>query len=301
MKAALVPLLMIWALAPLHATGQSAVAVEAPQFSPAAGTYFKAPLAVKLTSPGQGVLIRYTLDESEPTASSRQYWGPLSLQGTTIVKARAYRDGTAESPVATARFTIEPAVVYDPLKGLTLGRPMGKGDFVPGGGWRSAGGLIVFDAGHPITDGYFEVTMKGLEVPAKGVDKTHPLAGWESKNAYGHYMETGSFWNWRVGSGYEAFKVLAASRSIGTRVEERVGSAAEVNDGKPHVYRVSWKEGRLEFHFDGKELKSWTLDRFQLQYFTIGHDLQYSEIPKSAPILSDVKVVDRALPARKPR
>ena len=190
-------------------------------------------------------------------------------------------------------------MVHDPLKGFSTGRPMGKGEFLPGGGWRSAGGLIVYDAGRPITDGYFEATLRGLQVPAQKVDKTHPLAGWESKNAYGHYEEKGSFWNWRVGAGYEAFKVLAASKSIGTRVEERVGTPAAVNDGKPHVYRVSWKDGKLDFLFDGKELRSWTFDRFQLQYFTLGHDLQYSETSDPAPIFSDVKIVDRAAPARK--
>lgn len=297
MKAApwlLALLLATWTAAPLESRAQSGVAAESPQISPAGGTFAKVPVNVKLTSATPGAVLRYTLDGSEPVASSKTYSAPLSLRTSTTVRARAFKAGLSDSPVAGALFTMEPAVVYDPLKGFTLGRPMGKGEFQPGGGWRSSGGMIIYDAGRPITDGYFEVTMRGLEVPGREVDKTHPLAGWESKNGYGHYAEQGSFWNWRIGAGYEAFKVLAASKSIGTRVEERVGAPALVNDGKPHVYRVSWKGGKLDFLFDGKELRSWTFDRFQLQYFTVGHDLQYSEISKPAPILSEVKIVDRS-------
>lgn len=273
----------------------------APQIIPAGGTFVKAPVLVRITPTAKGAVIRYTLDGSEPSPSSKQYSGELSLRRTTTVKAREFPAGGPAGPVATATITVEPAIVFDPLRGMTHGRAMGKGEFLPGGGWRSAGGLIVYDAGRPIADGYFEVTMRGLEVPAKGVDKTHPLAGWETKNGFGHYEEKGSFWNWRVGTGYEAFKVLAAPKAIATRVEERVGSAAAVTDGKPHVYRVSWKGGKLDFFFDGRELRSWTFERFQLQYFTIGHDLQYPEVPKPAPILSDVKIVDRSAPSSRAR
>jgi hypothetical protein len=270
-----------------------------PEISPAGGTFYRVPVHVRIASPLSGAVIRYTLDGSDPTAASRPYTGSFPLRSDATVKARAFKVGEADGAVASATFTIEPAVVFDPLKGGSLGRAMGKGEFAAGGGWRSRGGHMVYDAGHPITDGYFEATMRGLEVPAKGMDKTHPLAGWETKNAYGHYLEQGSFFNWRVGEGYEAFKVLAASKSIGTRVEERVGSPPAVNDGRPHVYRVSWKDGKLDFLFDGKELRSWTMERFQLQYFTLGHDLQYFEISDPAPIISDVKIVDRSLGARK--
>lgn len=271
-----------------------------PKITPPGGTFHKVPLALKLAPPSKGLVLRYTLDGTEPTAASKAYSGELSIRRTTTVRVRAFKGGSPEGAEASASYTVEPAVVVDPLKGFTLGRPMGKGEFLPGGGWRSMGGLIVYDAGRPIKDGYFEVTMRGFTVAGKGVDKTHPLAGWESRNNYGHYMEQGSFWNWRIGQGYEAFKVLAAPKSIATRVEERVGSPAAVNDGKPHVYRVSWKDGKLSFSFDGQELRSWTFDRFQLQYFTIGHDLQYTDISKPAPIISDLKIVDRTLGTPKP-
>jgi hypothetical protein len=110
---------------------------------------------------------------------------------------------------------------------------------------------------------------------------------------YGHYMEQGSFWNWRVGKGYETFKVLAASQAISTRVEARVGTQSMVNDGKPHVYRVSWKEGKLEFSVDGTILETFSMSKMQIQYFTVGHDFQYSETTKPGPIFSDIRVVDR--------
>lgn len=273
--------------------------VATPTITPNGGNFCRIPV-VKLATQTSGAIIRYTVDGSEPNnTTSKRYFGSFPLPQGGTVMTKAFKDGMAESAVATsATFTVEPALVYDPLKGQAAGTVMGKGEYLPGGGWRSQGGLIVYDAGRLITDGYFEATVRDLKVPAEGVDKTHILAGWQTKNAYGHYMEKGSFWNFRVGKGYACFKVLAASASIATRVEGRVGNAAEVNDGKPHVIRVSWKDGQLTFLCDGKELESFKMDKFQIQYFTVGHDLQYAAIPSTPPIFSEIKIVDRGTNAK---
>lgn len=205
-------------------------------------------------------------------------------------------------PIVPAWGQAENVLIYDPLFGSTvLGVQDGAGEFVVGGGWRSTGGKIVYDAGGPITDGYFEAKMRDWTAPAQGADKSHPLAGWETKDSYGHYLEPGSFWNWRIGTGYEPFKVLAAPQGIDTRQESRVGSSDAVNDGLPHVYRVEWKNGEVKFLFDGQVLNTdclsppppcWTYNRFQVRYFTIGTDDQY--VPTNpAPTISEVKIVDR--------
>jgi len=150
------------------------------------------------------------------------------------------------------------------------------------------------DAGKVITNGYFEARMSGWSAPAQGADKSHPLAGWERQGKYSHHTQPGSFWNWRIGQNYDAFKVLAAPRAIATREEARVGAAAAVNNGKVHTYRVEWKKGHVSFYFDGQLLKEWRFDRFAIRYFTIGKDDQYPTT-NPAPRIFDVKIVNRDL------
>jgi hypothetical protein len=53
-------------------------------------------------------------------------------------------------------------LVDDPLKGGTRGVLEGPGEFVTGGGFRSRGGRIVYDAGRAIERGTFEATMRGV-------------------------------------------------------------------------------------------------------------------------------------------
>ena len=69
------------------------------------GATFVERTAVVLTSPTPGATIRYTLDGSAPTAVSPAYAGPISLGGTTTVKARAFAPGRDDRFVASATFT----------------------------------------------------------------------------------------------------------------------------------------------------------------------------------------------------
>ncbi|MBQ6307504.1 MAG: chitobiase/beta-hexosaminidase C-terminal domain-containing protein, partial [Bacteroidales bacterium] len=82
-------------MAPQHA-------VEAPTFSPAAGTFTTAQ-TVTLSCATTGATIYYTLDGTEPTSASTQYTAALTISSTTTVKAIAYV-GTDASTVATATY-----------------------------------------------------------------------------------------------------------------------------------------------------------------------------------------------------
>ena len=79
--------------------------VEPPQISPAGGTY-SAPIEVSLNDGEPGADIRYTLDGSVPTASDSRYEKPIKITGTTVVRARAFKDGFTRSIAAQAIFTI---------------------------------------------------------------------------------------------------------------------------------------------------------------------------------------------------
>ena len=82
-----------------HPTGY----VEAPTFSPAAGT-FTEPQTVTLSCATEGATIYYTLDGSEPDDESTPYTNPITISTTTTINAIAYLNGNA-SNVATATYT----------------------------------------------------------------------------------------------------------------------------------------------------------------------------------------------------
>jgi len=69
------------------------------------GATFVGTTQVVLTSPTPGATIRYTLDGREPTSASALYSGPVVLERTATVKARAFAAGRDDRFVASATFT----------------------------------------------------------------------------------------------------------------------------------------------------------------------------------------------------
>lgn len=62
---------------------------DRPSMSAEAG-FFTDSVTVAIETDEPGGVIRYTLDGTEPTATSPQYTGPLTLKKTTVVKARTF-------------------------------------------------------------------------------------------------------------------------------------------------------------------------------------------------------------------
>ncbi|NQT27469.1 PKD domain-containing protein [candidate division KSB1 bacterium] len=184
-------------------------------------------------------------------------------------------------------------LISDPLDGSTVGQQAGNGEFVTGGGWRSLGGKIVFDAGQILESGSFEAIMRGWTAPAQGTEKTHILSGWEEADAYTHWIQPGSFWNWRIGSRYSPFKVLAAYDSITTREDTwwSIATSEMINDGQSHLYKVAWDAGNVTFYLDADSLHMFEFPFYKMRYFTIGVDDMYGPA-NPAPIISDVRIVD---------
>ncbi|MBR5436144.1 MAG: chitobiase/beta-hexosaminidase C-terminal domain-containing protein, partial [Muribaculaceae bacterium] len=87
--------------------------VATPTFSPVAGTYTAAQ-NVTIACATAGADIYYTLDGSNPTASSTKYTGPIAISATTTVKAIAVKSGMNNSAIATAAYTITSAPVDKP-------------------------------------------------------------------------------------------------------------------------------------------------------------------------------------------
>lgn len=66
---------------------------------------FVGSITAELHTARQNADIRYTLDGSEPTASSPTAAAPLTLRNTTTINARIFRAGRPVSPVASRTFT----------------------------------------------------------------------------------------------------------------------------------------------------------------------------------------------------
>lgn len=109
------------------ATGQEVVA--SPKFSPAAGEV-AAGTAVTVSSATEGASIHYTLDGSDPTASSTPYSEPIVINEAATIKAIAMKDGMANSGIAVAEYTIKAEMpnvaVFDFTQPATLNPALPK-------------------------------------------------------------------------------------------------------------------------------------------------------------------------------
>jgi hypothetical protein len=96
-----------------------AVKAGAPVFTPNGATFTES-VEVSLATPTPGADIRYTTDASEPNASSPLYTSPLQLSETTVLRARAFREGLEPSPVSIAHFSRAEDLSPASVPGLVL-------------------------------------------------------------------------------------------------------------------------------------------------------------------------------------
>jgi alpha-tubulin suppressor-like RCC1 family protein len=75
-----------------------------PSISPGTGTYTSAQ-TVSMATPTSGAEIRYTLDNSDPQATSTLYTAPFSLATTSTIRARAFKTGWQTSAVTAVGHT----------------------------------------------------------------------------------------------------------------------------------------------------------------------------------------------------
>lgn len=91
--------------------------------------YFQAPFQVEVGTETRDATIRYTLDGSEPTLEHGQdYTQPITINGTTLLRVRAYRDGWVPTNVDTQTYLFPADVLTQDGAGL----PLTWGEFVFG-------------------------------------------------------------------------------------------------------------------------------------------------------------------------
>jgi N-acetylneuraminic acid mutarotase len=76
-----------------------------PTFSPASGTY-ATPQTVTISDATPGATIYYTTDNTMPTTSSALYSGPISVSSSETILAIAVANGSTNSAIASAVYTI---------------------------------------------------------------------------------------------------------------------------------------------------------------------------------------------------
>jgi len=84
------------------------------EFNPPRG-YYDQPVMVELTTPTTDTIIRYTTDGSEPTETNGEtYFGPLPINGTTMLRAAAFKPDFLPSAVATHSYIFIDQVINQP-------------------------------------------------------------------------------------------------------------------------------------------------------------------------------------------
>lgn len=94
--------------------------VAAPEFS-SPGGFRASSLNLTLSCPTPGAQIRYTLDGSEPTATSLTYTSPISISSNRVVRARAFKAAATPSASVTHTYLINQSSAKRSLPAILLG------------------------------------------------------------------------------------------------------------------------------------------------------------------------------------
>jgi len=100
--------------------------VDTPVFSLAAGTYNSAQ-TVSITCATEGSVIHYTINGTEPDATSPTYTAPINVAWNQTVKAKAMKTGWGDSQTASVSYVIYINFATVPAGTFTMGRTIGDG------------------------------------------------------------------------------------------------------------------------------------------------------------------------------
>ena len=109
--------------------------VAAPVFSPVESSFTASSLSVSISCGTSGATIRYTKDGSEPMVSSAVYSSAIKITGTTTFKAKAFKNGMADSPVTTktyAKVVVKPTITPQEAIGWSGKVTVSDGELVCG-------------------------------------------------------------------------------------------------------------------------------------------------------------------------
>ncbi|HVL93799.1 MAG TPA: LamG-like jellyroll fold domain-containing protein [Acidimicrobiales bacterium] len=166
----------------------SALPTEAPQITPASGTY-EGSVPISMSSSTAGATIRYTTDGTNPTNTSTVYTGPFSISASATIKAQAFRAGRDPSTVSSATYTITAATrrstglaalyEFEEGTGTTVADTSGVGTALPltvanGSAVRWVDGGLILESPTSITSA---AAASKISSPAKTA-KAVTVEGW---------------------------------------------------------------------------------------------------------------------------
>lgn len=121
-QSAIILLVFLWTFLIVTANASSG-RVATPNANPGSGTYIN-PQNVFITCPTPGAIIRYTIDNSEPTPKSPIYHSPIYVTKTLTINAKAFKPGMTESLTITKTYKIPIRVakpILNPGSGTYIG------------------------------------------------------------------------------------------------------------------------------------------------------------------------------------
>lgn len=77
-----------------------------PMISPRAAFTYQAPVSVRLSADASEMMIRYTVDRTEPTSSSAVYSTPIILNTSTTIKAKSFSSAGVPSHTSTMVYAV---------------------------------------------------------------------------------------------------------------------------------------------------------------------------------------------------
>ncbi|MDZ4782341.1 MAG: lamin tail domain-containing protein [Planctomycetia bacterium] len=201
--------------------------------------FYSAPFDVTITTPTAGATIRYTTDGSEPTLSNgNNYTGPIHVDGTTTVRAVAFKDDFLPTNIDTHSYIF----VADVRSQTGAGFP---------GGWGSPGPDYEVDpnvTNNPAYSATFEqdlLTIPSMSLVMEMSDLFDPATG-----IYANAQQSGDAWE-RPGSlemiypdGTEGFQI-----NQGVRMQGNVGRNPEfVKHSFRFVYKNEYGPSKLRYN-----------------------------------------------------
>ena len=165
--------------------------LPAPSYSPAPGSY-PTTQTVTISDTNAAAAIYYTTNGTAPTTSSAVYIGPITVSATETLEAIAVASGYANSPTATATFTINP----------NLPAPT----FTPAGGtFTSAQNVTISDATAGTTIYY---TTDGSTPTASSTNYSGPITVGATQTLQAIAAETGFINSSLATAGFTIIPVL---------------------------------------------------------------------------------------------
>ena len=222
--------------------------------------FYSGPFNVAITTATLDAQIRYTLDGSTPTATTGQiYSGPIQINGTSILRAAAFKPGAISSNVDTQTYIFVSDVIQQSPDGL------------PPAGWPATWSPNVTDYGmdpdvvnNPLYSGQFEQSL--LSIPTFSIVTDQPnLFG-----TTGIYSNPG--WDGRTAERPASIELMYPDGTDGFQIDAGLrirGGFSRSTDNPKHAFRVllsdEYGQGKLEHPFFGEGVD--IFDGFDLRTF----------------------------------